>query len=114
MQKRNVLFVCTANAMRSATAHEIYRDDPRFEVNSAGTDILAEQELNAELLAWADVIIVMEKHHRQFIRKYYPQVYRQKRIVCLYLPDDYLYMEPELIAALRERVEDVYRRGLLG
>jgi predicted protein tyrosine phosphatase len=114
MTKLRILFVCTANAMRSATAHEMYRHDPRFEVLSAGTDILAEQELNSELLAWADAIVVMEKHHRQFIRKYYPEVYQQKRIVCLYLPDDYLYMEPELIAALRERVEEVYRRGLLG
>lgn len=112
--KRRILFVCTANAMRSATAHEIYRHDPRFEVQSAGTDILAEQELNAELLAWADAVVVMERHHRQFIRKHYPKVYEQKRIVCLYLPDDYLYMEPQLVAALRERVEDVYRRGLLG
>ncbi|GAB3834826.1 low molecular weight protein tyrosine phosphatase family protein [Hymenobacter jeollabukensis] len=112
-QPLKLLFVCTVNHMRSATAHEIYRDDPRFEVQSAGTSGLARQVLTPELLAWADAVVVMEKHHRQHIRKHFPEVYRQKRIVCLYLPDDYLYMEPQLVTALRERVEDVYRRGLL-
>ncbi|MCC3157230.1 protein tyrosine phosphatase [Hymenobacter sp. 15J16-1T3B] len=108
-----LLFVCTVNQMRSATAHEIYRADPRFEVESAGTSELARQVLTPALLAWADAVVVMEKHHRQHIRRHFPDAYRQKRIVRLYLPDDYLYMEPQLIAALRERVEDVYRRGLL-
>lgn len=33
-----ILFVCTVNRMRSATAYEIYKDDTRFDVDSAGTD----------------------------------------------------------------------------
>jgi predicted protein tyrosine phosphatase len=37
-EKREVLFVCTVNRMRSATAHKIYENDDRFEVDSAGTD----------------------------------------------------------------------------
>jgi predicted protein tyrosine phosphatase len=114
MTKLKLLFVCTINRMRSATAHEIYRDDARFEVQSAGTSELARQVLTPALLAWADAVVVMEKAHRQHIRKHFPAVYAHKRIVCLYLPDEYDYMEPALIAALRERVEDVYRRGLLG
>lgn len=106
--------MCTVNYIRSATAHEIYRDDARFEVQSAGISTLARQPLTPELLAWADTIIVMENHHRQYIRRHFPAAYRQKRIRCLDLPDDYLYLEPQLIEVLRERVEDAYRRGLLG
>jgi len=34
--KRNVLFVCTANQQRRPTAEELYRNDRRFTVRSAG------------------------------------------------------------------------------
>ncbi|OON69051.1 low molecular weight protein tyrosine phosphatase family protein [Hymenobacter sp. CRA2] len=109
-----VLFVCTINRMRSATAHELYRHDARFEVQSAGTAATARQVLTPELLAWADAVVVMEKAHRSAIRKQFPQVYAQKHIVCLYIPDEYDYQQPELVAMLQQRFEDVYRRGLLG
>ncbi|MDI9312249.1 MAG: phosphotyrosine protein phosphatase [Limnohabitans sp.] len=108
-----LLFICTINRMRSATAHTIYQDDTRFEVLSAGTDASAQVVLTQELLDWADSIIVMERHHRNFIRKHYPKVYETKKIVCLYIPDEYDYMQPELIALLKCKIEEVYRRGLL-
>ncbi|TGE10303.1 low molecular weight protein tyrosine phosphatase family protein [Hymenobacter fodinae] len=109
-----LLFVCTINRMRSATAQKLYQEDPRFEVKSAGTAASALQVLSTELLDWADTVIVMEKGHRNFIRKHFPLVYQQKRIVCLYIPDEYDFMQPTLQYLLREKVEDVYRRGLLG
>jgi predicted protein tyrosine phosphatase len=104
--KRRILFACTINRMRSATAHDAYRDDPRRAVRSAGTA--------AALLAWADAVVVMEKAHRNHTRKHFPHVYEQKPIVCLYIPDEYDYQQPALLALLRERFEDGYRRGLLG
>jgi len=109
-----ILFVCTVNRMRSATAHRIYENDSRFEVKSAGTDKTANVVLSEELLNWADAIVVMEKNHRNFIRDKYIKLYNSKKIVCLYIPDDYDYMQPELVAILREKFEDVLRRGLLG
>ena len=62
--KLKLLFVCTINRMRSATAHKIFEEDNRFEVKSAGTDRLASTVLSSDLLDWADAIIVMEKIHR--------------------------------------------------
>lgn len=112
--KLKLLFVCTINRMRSATAQELYKEDTRFEVASAGTATSARQVLDSELLAWADVVLVMEKEHRNFIRKHFPTVYEQKKIVCLYIPDEYGFMQPELQYILRTRIEDVYERGLLG
>jgi predicted protein tyrosine phosphatase len=100
--------------MRSATAHKIYQRDSRFEVKSAGTDKTANTILSEDLLNWADAIIVMEKSHRNFIRNNYPKMYNVKKIVCLYIPDEYDYMQPELIAILKEKFEDVIGRGLLG
>lgn len=99
--------------MRSATAHSIYDADDRFEVKSAGTDRSANTPLSEDLLQWADAVVVMEKHHRNFIRKQYPSIYESKRIVCLYIPDEYDFMQPELISVLKHQFEDVYKRGLL-
>ena len=112
-KKVKLLFVCTVNRMRSATAHKIYANDNRFEVKSAGTDKAANTVLTDEILDWADSIVVMEKYHRNHIRKYFPNIYKDKKIVCLYIPDDYDYMQTELIAILKDKVEDVFRRRLI-
>lgn len=111
--KLKVLFVCTINRMRSATAQVIFQDDNRFEVKSAGTDKNANTVLTQDLLSWADSIIVMEKHHRNFIQKKFPEIYNTRKIVCLYIPDDYDYMQPELISILKNKMEDVFKRGLM-
>lgn len=111
--KRKILFVCTINKMRSATAHRLYEEDERFIVKSAGTDKNAAVVLDTHLLQWADTVVVMEKEHRNFIRKHYPEIYDAKKIVCLYIPDLYDYMQAELIAMLKDKFEDIYRRGLL-
>jgi predicted protein tyrosine phosphatase len=113
IEKKKLLFVCTINRMRSATAQKIFETDSRFEVQSAGTDQSASTVLTQDHLHWADTVIVMEKHHRAHIRKHFPDVYAKKKIVCLYLPDDYEYMDPMLISILKEKVEDLNQRGLI-
>ena len=113
MERKRILFVCTVNRMRSATAYELYKDDQRFEVDSAGTDRTANVVLEEWHLEWADAIVVMEQMHRNKIRERFPHLYEKKPIVCLYIEDIYDFMQPELIAILREKFEDVYRRGLL-
>ncbi|MBN8688224.1 MAG: hypothetical protein J0M10_14455 [Chitinophagales bacterium] len=112
--KLKILFVCTINRMRSITAETIFSDDERFETRSAGTDKSASICLDETLLDWADTVLVMEKHHRATIRTRFPRHYEAKRIVCLYIPDDYEFMQPELISILKHRVEDVYEKGLIG
>lgn len=99
--------------MRSLTAHEIYKNDNRFDVKSAGTAKTAKTVLTRELLDWADSIIVMEKHHRNYIRSHFSDIYRNKKIVCLYIPDEYDYMQMELIDTLKEKIEDIYQRKLI-
>ena len=112
-KKLKILFVCTVNRLRSATAHKIYENDNRFEVKSAGTDKSAKTVISLDLLNWADCIIVMENYHRNFIRQKFPAIYNKKRIVCLYIPDYYDYMQKELIYILKDKVEDIYKRGLI-
>jgi predicted protein tyrosine phosphatase len=55
----------------------------------------------------------MERHHRSTIRKKFPDIYNSKKIVCLYIPDEYDFMQPELITILKQRFEDVYAKGLI-
>lgn len=104
----NILFVCTINKMRSLTAETIYLKDDRFQVKSAGTDKGATTYISRDLLEWADYIIVMEKEHRNKIRKIYPDLYLKKRIICLYIPDEYNYMDDQLIELLRYRFEHIW------
>jgi predicted protein tyrosine phosphatase len=56
----------------------------------------------------------MEKQHRNKIRERFPHWYEKKPIVCLYIEDIYDFMQPELVAVLKEKFEEVWRRGLLG
>jgi len=113
MTRNRILFVCTVNRMRSATAHKIYENDTRFEVDSAGTDRTANVVLEEWHLEWADVVVVTEKYHRNVVCERFLRWYEKNRIVCLYIEHIYYYVQPELIPMLREKFEDVNRRGLL-
>ena len=59
-----LLFVCTANIDRSPTGEDIYKNQPGFEVKSAGTETgYAAIPISKVLIEWADVIFCMEPHH---------------------------------------------------
>jgi len=100
-----VLFVCTANKLRSPTAEDLFRDWPGVEVLSAGTDPQAPRPLTKELVASAYLIFAMEDHHRERIRKKYRQRPSDDRIITLHVPDEYERDNPQLIELLRAKVE---------
>ena len=102
--KRKVLFVCEENRLRSKTAAEIYSSCPTVEVRSAGLSPLAETQVTSDLLEWADNVFVMEKRQRNKINKLFPDLYSRKSITCLYIPDDYDFMAPSLIAILTNKL----------
>ncbi|MEG3173674.1 hypothetical protein U1708_15800 [Sphingomonas sp. ZB1N12] len=60
---KKILFVCSQNRLRSPTAEQVFASRHDLEVDSAGTNNDAENPLTAELVRWADVIVVMEKIH---------------------------------------------------
>jgi predicted protein tyrosine phosphatase len=82
----------------------VFADHPGIECTSAGTNNDAETPLSAELMAWADVIFVMEKHHQRKLASRYQRNLRGKRVICLRIPDDYEFMQPELVDLLDARV----------
>jgi predicted protein tyrosine phosphatase len=93
---RNVLFICRWNRSRSATAERIYGKRADWEVRSAGTSADALVRVNRRMLEWADTIFIMEPE---------PDHPALDRLICLDIPDDYLFLQPELVALLEERVK---------
>ena len=63
------------------------------------------------MIEWADIIFVMEKSHRNKISKKFKLSLRNKRVICLDIPDEYEYMDQELVALLVERVKHFIRDG---
>lgn len=100
----NVLFVCSKNTWRSRTAETLFKDSATHTIKSAGTDEGAIIKLTEKHLIWADIIFVMESKHRQIIKqKFQANLYTDK-IIVLDIPDDYQYMDEELILSLKTAV----------
>ena len=99
-----VLFVCSRNRLRSLTAETIFDGAGGHQVRSAGTAEGARIRVTAGHVGWADLIFVMEKRHLGRLREKFPEELAGKPVVCLYIPDDYDYMDEELIDRLRGAV----------
>ena len=100
----NVLFVCSQNRLRSPTAENVFADRVDIETSSAGTNHDAENPIDAEQIGWADLIVAMERTHRDKLQKRFRVAIKDKRIVCLDIPDDYAFMDPDLIRLLQVRM----------
>jgi predicted protein tyrosine phosphatase len=97
MTIRQVLFICSRNQLRSPTAEQVFSKWPGIEVASAGLDPISREPVTPELLAWADVIFVMEHSHRNKLLKKFRASIKNQKIVVLGITDDYEYMDPRLV-----------------
>lgn len=100
-----LLFLCSRNQWRSPTAEVVYQNDPRVEVRSAGVSASAKRRVTEKLLLWADRVLVMEREHKQRLREQFPDLFHDLRIDVLDIPDDYPFMDSELVTLIRSRVE---------
>ncbi|MCC2962869.1 low molecular weight protein tyrosine phosphatase family protein [Massilia sp. IC2-278] len=105
------LFICTQNRLRSPTAEQVFATWPGVETDSAGVGNDADVPLSPEQLAWAEIVFVMEKAHRNRLSAKFRRHLNGKRIVCLDIPDDYAYMQPELVRLLEKKVAPFLRRA---
>jgi predicted protein tyrosine phosphatase len=55
----NVLFVCSANRLRSPTAEQVFSTWPGIETDSAGISAGASVLLSSEQVDWADIILFL-------------------------------------------------------
>lgn len=99
-----LLFVCSRNRRRSLTAERIFNGRDGIRAYSAGTETGARIRLTPGMLSRADIIFCMEKKHLRRIREKYSDIAAEKRVVCLNIPDDFEYMDDELIGLLESGV----------
>ena len=104
-EQMNVLFVCSRNQWRSPTAERVFKGHPAIVARSAGTSLSARHHISHADIDWADVILVMEEKHRQRIVAEYRRLVEHTPIHVLDIPDEYKYMDPELIDILEQTVE---------
>ena len=104
-----LLFVCSENRLRSPTGEEVFNQYDGVEAIGCGTNSDSETPLSGDLVEWADVILVMEKTHKNKVSKKYKHLLKNKRLVCLDIPDNYDRMQPELIRLLENKVPKYVR-----
>ena len=104
MHGLKVLFICSRNRWRSLTAEKIFDGVNGLQARSAGTEPGARIRITAGHLSWADLIFVMEKKHLRRLQNKFPETIADKKIICLQIPDDYEFMQPELVDLLEASV----------
>jgi predicted protein tyrosine phosphatase len=100
-----LLFICSKNKWRSLTAEKIFNGINQYDVRSAGTEANARIKVTDGHIGWADIIFVMEKKHSRRLKiKFGDLLNNNKKIIFLDIPDDYKFMDEELIELLKCRV----------
>ncbi|MFZ2642434.1 MAG: protein tyrosine phosphatase [Verrucomicrobiia bacterium] len=102
---QKLLFVCSRNRYRSLTAEKLFEGVHGYQVRSVGTQPDARIVITEGHIGWADIIFVMEKSHLSRIRRKFPEALQGKRVITLHIPDDYEFMQPELLDELRGKLD---------
>jgi predicted protein tyrosine phosphatase len=114
--KPHILFVCGKNKWRSPTAERFYKADRRIEVRSAGVSAKSKHTISTDDIEWADLILVMESKYRSRILGLYRDLSLPK-IENLDIPDEYEFMDAELIELIEKRaeytIENLVKQALL-
>lgn len=97
------LFICSQNRLRSPTAEQVFASWPGVDTDSAGLGGDASVPLSPEQIAWATIVFVMEKAHRRRLGERFRAHLNGKKVICLDIPDNYGYMQPELVAILENK-----------
>ena|SRR5215210_9238135 len=101
---RRVLFVCLLNRVRSATAERLYCKRTDLDVRSAGTSEDAMVRVNERMLDWADVVFAMDDGQRLALEQMFPGHRALAQVVCLGIPDEFTFLQPELVKLLEQRM----------
>jgi predicted protein tyrosine phosphatase len=103
---QNILFICSRNQWRSPTAEKIYSRDERVHARSAGTSPKARHTVKAKDITWAELIFVMEYKHKERLKATYNKLLQHKKVIVLDIPDEYQYMDEELMELIEDSVEE--------
>ena len=101
---RRILFLCRHNRMRSPTAERVFRKRVDLDVRSAGTAADALARVNDNMLDWAEDIFIMDEQQRRSLRRRFSGHPALDRLICLDIPDEFTFLQPELIELLENRI----------
>ena len=96
----NLLFICSENRLRSPTGEEVFSAYEGIDAIGAGTNTDAPTPVSGDLIEWADIVFVMERSHRNKVSKKFKSFLRNRKLVCLDIPDEYDRMDPVLVRLL--------------
>ncbi|WP_029064120.1 hypothetical protein [Labrenzia sp. DG1229] len=108
----NVLFVCSRNRWRSPTAETLFRSFPGIRARSCGTSKAARKQVQNADIDWADLVIVMEDEHTSRLKARFRQSLNSEFIYVLDIPDEYQFMDPDLVDVLEQTVTPILMAAL--
>lgn len=108
----HVLFICSRNQWRSPTGEALFRRSPGLAVRSAGTSSKARRTVSIADIHWADLILVMEEKHSSRLRADFRPLLRFKELHVLDIPDEFHFMDPELVLLLEETAGSIIAEAL--
>jgi predicted protein tyrosine phosphatase len=73
-------------------------------VRSGGTSPNARHPVSSNDVAWAQVIFVMEEKHKSRLLAEYRRILENKPLHVLDIPDEYRFMDPELVDLIQQSV----------
>lgn len=105
----HVLFICRDRKHHSLTAEELYRES--YETMSAGLES-PEHPVTEEMIEWADIVLVAHEKHKQELARRFPH-HQHKPVISLDIPEEYTYMQPQLVEHIHRRMEALRDAGFI-
>lgn len=97
--RKRVLCVCSAGMLRSPTAARVLAENYDYNTRAVGcTQEFALIPIDEVLIEWADEIVFMENRHFWRVKNEFDL--DGKKTVILEIPDDYEYMQKELVSVI--------------
>jgi predicted protein tyrosine phosphatase len=92
----------------AAEAETIFQGVDGHEVRSAGTEENARIKVTEGHIGWADLIFAMEKKHVRRLQGKFSNALAGKKVICLHIPDEFEYMNEDLIGLLQSQCSRLY------
>lgn len=113
---RKVLTVCSAGCLRSPTAAHILSSPPwNYNTRCVGTSPeYAIVPLTHALIAWADVILVMDEFQQSQVNNMQHDLvdeitdFQYKQVINLDIPDEFDYRNPKLVEIMTEKFKELF------
>jgi|TARA_B110000902_G_C14143408_1_gene526661 predicted protein tyrosine phosphatase len=103
IDKPNILVVCGRNKRRSRTAEYIFKNDNRINIRSVGLSPKSDRQIKDKDLDWSNLTFVMEDGQKARISGSYRHL-DLSPIEVLHIPDDFDYLDEELVELLSDRI----------